>query len=429
MLERELKKIPGVLDVRASHAASCVDLTLAKDAQLTASDLAQQMTGSKYRFSSWQECPTSHSWNLQRIGGVMVLVLAIWYVLNQLGLLSVSPSVSNTGGLIGILVIGLIASLSSCTAILSGLIVALSANHAKTHSTESTHNRLRPHILFNLGRLIGFGVFGAAIGVIGSIFSLSPGLNALFVVVIALFMLGLGANLLDLVPNGAFAIRPPKILTRSIHALQDSHHPAVPFVLGALTFFLPCGFTQSVQLFALSTGNPYTAASIMIVFALGTLPVLLGLGAATSVAHDRRLKQITQVAGVLVLVIGLSQLLNGMTLLGVSSPGDVAKEKVEAAQQAVTIVDGKQIIQMELSSGFYAPDVLQVVEDVPVDWEIFAPEFMGCAETLVSRGLGISTRLKPGDNLVTFTPKDPGKYVFSCSMGMVRGTMIVVESK
>jgi sulfite exporter TauE/SafE len=357
-----------------------------------------------------------------------LIVVALWYLLNKLGLFSVSPSIDNAGGLVAIFLIGLVASVSSCTAILSGLIVAISANHAKTHTSESTHDRLRPHILFNLGRLIGFGVFGAVIGLIGSVFSLSSELNALFVVLVAVLMLGLGANLLDLLPPGFFRLHPPLWMARRILTLQESSHPAVPFVLGALTFFLPCGFTQSVQLFALSTGSPYTAASIMIVFALGTLPVLLGLGAATSFAHGRRLKQITQMAGVLVLVIGLSQLFNGMTLLGVSSPGDVTKEKVEAAQQAMTIVDGKQIIQMELGSGFYAPDVLQVVEDVPVEWEIFAPEFMGCADTLISRGLGISTRLKPGDNLVTFTPKDPGEYVFSCSMGMVRGTMIVTEN-
>ena len=34
-------------------------------------------------------------------------------------------------------------------------------------------------------------------------------------------------------------------------------------LLGALTFFLPCGFTQTVQLFALSTGRPATAAAAM----------------------------------------------------------------------------------------------------------------------------------------------------------------------
>lgn len=429
LLERELKKIPGVLEVHASHATSCVDLTLAKGTQVTPEDLKCQMAESHYRFSPWQERAERSSWNVKRTGGVLVLVFAIWYVLNQLGLLSISPSVGNTGGLFAIFVIGLIASVSSCTAVLSGFIVALSVNHAKHHTGESAHDRLRPHILFNLGRLIGFGVFGFAIGAIGSILSLSPGLNAVFVIAIALLMLGLGANLLDLVPQGAFSVRPPKVLTHAIHRLQDSHHPVVPFVLGALTFFLPCGFTQSVQLFALSTGNPSSAAAIMIVFALGTIPALFGLGAATSIAHGRSLKRITQVAGVLVLVIGLSQMLNGLTLLGVSSPGAVTQEKIAVAQDAVTLVDGKQIIQMELGGGFYAPDVFQVVEDVPVQWEIYAPEFMGCADTLVSRGLGIKTRLKPGDNIVTFTPKEPGEYVFSCSMGMVRGTMIVVENR
>ncbi|MBI4437698.1 sulfite exporter TauE/SafE family protein [Candidatus Uhrbacteria bacterium] len=427
VLERELKKLPGVLDVRASHAGSCVDLVLAKDSSFTPDDLARQMSGSKYRFSSWQDAQAHNGWNLKRTGGILLVALAIWYVLNQLGLLTVSPTVNAAGGLITFFVIGLIASVSSCTAVLSGLIVALSANHAKTHATESAHDRLRPHILFNLGRLIGFGVFGFAIGAVGSVLSLSPGLNALFVVVIALLMLGLGANLLDLVPPGAFALRPPKALAHAIHRLQDSHHPAVPFVLGALTFFLPCGFTQSVQLYALSTGSPLTAAAIMIVFALGTMPALLGLGAATSIAHGRRLKQITQVAGVLVLVIGFAQLLNGFTLLGVASPGSVTKEKLAVAQDALLLVDGKQIIQMEVGGGFYVPDVLQVVEDIPVEWEIYGPSFMGCAETLVSRGLGINARLKPGDNTVRFTPKEPGEYVFSCSMGMVRGTMIVVE--
>ncbi|MFA4845157.1 MAG: sulfite exporter TauE/SafE family protein [Patescibacteria group bacterium] len=428
VLERELKKIPGVLDVRASHGASCVDLTLVKDAHLAPGDLDLQMTGSNYRFSDWQEHSTATAWNFQRIGGVLVLVLTIWYVLNQFGLLSVSPSVNAVGGLSAIFVIGLIASFSSCTAVLSGLIVALSASHAKHHASESTHDRLRPHILFNLGRLVGFAAFGLAIGAAGSILSISPGLNALFVIAIAILMLGLGANLLDLVPKGAIAIHPPKTLSRAIHRLEDSHHPAVPFVLGAFTFFLPCGFTQSVQLYALSTGNPFSAAAIMIVFALGTLPALFGFGAATSITHGRNLKRVTQVAGVLVMVIGISQLLNGMTLFGVSSPGTVTKEKITVAESALTVVDGKQMIQMELGGGSYMPDVFQVVEDVPVVWNIYAPKFIGCADSLISRGLGIQARLLPGDNIVTFTPKEPGNYVFSCSMGMVRGTMIVVKN-
>ncbi|MEK7620040.1 MAG: sulfite exporter TauE/SafE family protein [Patescibacteria group bacterium] len=369
------------------------------------------------------------SLNYRRLLGVALIVFALWYLFDRFGVLSISPSINGSVGLVSIFFIGVVASLSSCTAILAGFILALSSTHAERHATESAHDRMRPHILFNLGRLIGFAGFGALVGYLGSLLVLSPALNALFVIVVAVLMLSIGANLLKLFPKGVFQITPPKRLTRFIHDLQDSKHPAVPFVLGALTFFLPCGFTQSVQLYALSVGDPMTAAIIMAVFALGTAPVLFGLGAATSVAHGKTLKRVTQVAGILVLVIGLSQLRNGVALLGISSPGAVTQEKLAVAEDSLILADGKQIIQMELASGFYSPDVLQVVEDIPVEWQIYAPQFMGCADTLVSRGLGISTRLKPGDNTIAFTPTTPGKYTFSCSMGMVRGTMVVTPSK
>lgn len=429
LLERELKSIPGIIGVKASHTSGCVEVTTAKDTTLTPEDLNRHMAESKYRFTAWQEGTASLGWDWQRIGGIALIVVALWYLFDRFGVLSVSPSLNGSVGFLSIFFIGVVASLSSCTAILAGFILALSSSHAKRHTTESTHDRLRPHILFNIGRLVGFTGFGALIGYLGSLLVLSPGLNALFVLVVAVLMLGIGINLLGLVPKGVVQIAPPKWLTRQIHDLQDSKHPAVPFILGALTFVLPCGFTQSVQLYALSTGDPITAATIMGIFALGTAPVLFGLGAATSVAHGKTLKRVTQIAGILVLVIGLSQVRNGAALLGVSTPGAITQDKLAVAADAVVLADGKQIIQMEVAGGFYVPDVLQVVEGIPVEWQIYAPQFMGCADTLVSRGLGISTRLKPGNNTVAFTPTEPGKYTFSCSMGMVRGTMVVTPNK
>ncbi len=367
--------------------------------------------------------------NWKRIGGVAVIVWFTWYILGSFGVLDFAPTFENSAGLLAIFGIGLVASVSSCTAVLAGLILALSASHAKRHSTEKARDRLRPHVLFNLGRFIGFGVFGAIVGFVGSLLVLTPSLNAVFILVIAVLMLGIGVNLLELVPPGRFQVSPPKFISKRILKLQDSDHPAIPFVLGALSFFLPCGFTQSVQLFALGTGSPAAAAVIMMVFALGTVPALFGLGAVTSFAKGPGLKKMTQVAGVLVLVIGLSQFQNGMTVLGITLP------ESDGAYAAVTedqflLVDGRQLIQMEVASaGYYSPDVLTVVEGVPVDWEIYGPRFMGCFDTIISRSLGIAERLTSGHNTISFTPTSVGQHTFSCSMGMSKGTIIVLPQE
>ncbi|MDG1950466.1 MAG: sulfite exporter TauE/SafE family protein, partial [bacterium] len=224
-------------------------------------------------------------------------------------------------------------------------------------------------------------------------------------------------------------LKPPKWLSHKIHDLSSSHHPAVPFILGAFTFFLPCGFTQAMQLYALSLGDPLSSGILMAVFALGTMPALLGVGALTSSATGEKLKKITIVAGLLVVTLGISNMQNAFTLLD-WHPLAFAEEGYEIDYSAVSIVDGKQLIQMEISErGAYIPNTLTVVEDVPVQWDIFGADFMGCADTLVMRQFGVNTYLKPGSNTVEFTPTKTGRFTFSCSMGMIRGTMNVIPQE
>ncbi|MBI9100699.1 MAG: glutamate formimidoyltransferase, partial [Spirochaetaceae bacterium] len=46
------------------------------------------------------------------------------------------------------------------------------------------------------------------------------------------------------------ALRMPKKTMQVFNKAKNSKHPLAPVVIGGLTFFLPCGFTQSMQLFA-----------------------------------------------------------------------------------------------------------------------------------------------------------------------------------
>ncbi|MGK7644019.1 urease accessory protein UreH domain-containing protein, partial [Salmonella enterica] len=69
-------------------------------------------------------------------------------------------------------------------------------------------------------------------------------------------MLILGINLLDTFHfTKKFQLSMPKSIGKHAHSVAKLNHTLTPLFVGILTFFLPCGFTQSMQLYTLSTGG------------------------------------------------------------------------------------------------------------------------------------------------------------------------------
>lgn len=425
VIERELRKQPDIVSVNVSHAKREIQLETEGDKTYSHHELNDILAKHDYSVEKKDKGARKQRMNWQRAGAILVLVLALYVIFDRLGILRLSPSSAQPASYVGILVVGLIASLSSCTAVVGGLVAAVSSAVSKDQAALTPKERLRPHILFNVGRIGGFFVLGALIGLLGSTFQLSPTFNGVFVVFVAIFMIVIGINLLDLFPTPVIGM--PKWLAHKVHDLAESNDPKAPVVLGALTFFLPCGFTQSMQLFALTLGNPLSSGMVMAVFALGTAPILLGIGSATAYASGATLKKVTQAAGVIVLILGISNVTNGMALLGFS-PGNAFASPELSEDIDLSIVNGRQQIEMDVTSrGSYEPSTLTVQVGTPVDWKINGADFMGCADTLILSAFGVNERLKTGANLVQFTPTKTGRYTFSCSMGMIRGTMIVTE--
>ncbi|PIR48031.1 hypothetical protein COV06_01375 [Candidatus Uhrbacteria bacterium CG10_big_fil_rev_8_21_14_0_10_50_16] len=424
VIERELIQQAEILTVDVSHNKQTLTIETEGDKEFSHGELNTLLQKHDYTVGGKQKGGLQKpkiKW--QRVGAGVVLAIALYLVLNATGLLRISPSSAQPSSLLGILVIGLIASVSSCTAVVGGLVAAVSSAVAKTQERLTTFERMRPHILFNIGRIGGFFVLGALIGLVGSALQLNITLNAVFLIVVAVMMMVIGINLMEIFPTPVVGM--PKWLSHKIHDLAESKDAKAPLVLGAATFFLPCGFTQSMQLLALSLQDPLMSGVVMALFALGTAPVLLGIGSLTAYAKGTTLKRAVQVAGLVVLVLGMSNITNGMTLLGINTDQYLSVGPVEAGQAAVQN-GARQEVTMEVTSrGSYEPNILTVKKGVPVDWKITGADFLGCADTLVLPAFNVNTRIKTGQNLVQFTPTKTGSFTFSCSMGMIRGTMIV----
>jgi uncharacterized protein len=240
--------------------------------------------------------------------------LLLFYFLQKLGIVNlVSGGDINYGT---VFVIGIVASLSTCMAVVGGLVLSMSATFAKEG------DRVRPQALFHMGRIVSFFVLGGAIGVLGSAFSLSTTATIVLSVIIGLVMLIMGINLLDVFP-WAKRLQPgmPKFLSRHAIGVTKLNHTLTPLLVGIATFFLPCGFTQSMQVYTLSTGSFMKGGLTMLAFALGTLPVLALVSFSSySIGESKRSGIFFKTAGLVVIMFALYNLLNALVIMGFIPP-------------------------------------------------------------------------------------------------------------
>ncbi|MEY4731115.1 MAG: hypothetical protein RL681_61 [Candidatus Parcubacteria bacterium] len=428
VIERKFKDVKGVERAEVDHVSGDATVWYSEEPRIVELNAAVHEYG--YRVSraeeNKEEPPRRNGpMDYAEIGAIFLLVAAWYLMLKQMNLLPSLEITENMGyGLV--FLIGLIASVSTCMAVTGGLLVAVSARYSVRFPQRSGWQKLRPQLAFNAGRVIGYSVFGGLVGALGSVVGLSAQANGVLTIGVSIVMIILGFQLLNLFPGTSrFMPRMPKALAHHIHNLSDSDRPATPFVLGALTFFLPCGFTQALQLYVLATGSWITGALTMFVFALGTLPALLSLSALTSFTKGAFRHYVLRVAGTVVVLLGVMNMQSGIVLAG-GKPIDLAAfftggaKNNTAQEELVPLVDGKQVVQMRAAGYTYTPNRFRVRAGVPVEWRIDGETATGCGRVITMPALGITQMLKSrGETVIQFRPERPGELAFNCSMGMM----------
>ncbi|MFZ2150175.1 MAG: sulfite exporter TauE/SafE family protein [Minisyncoccia bacterium] len=241
---------------------------------------------------------------------VGLFFLALFFLLQKSGILNLGLGGEITP--ITSFIVGLIASVSSCLAVVGGLVLSLSAKISEDNESDT-----KTFILFHAGRLVSFAVLGGILGSVGNAIGINLTFTAILGIIAALIMLALGLNLMGVLAKNKITL--PSGIFNFFRKIE--HKTFTPLIVGFGTFFLPCGFTQSMQFVALSSGSFMSGLLIMFLFALGTLPVLLLLSfGAASFAHSRYAPLFFKSAGVVVVGLGIFSLLAGLAGLGLISP-------------------------------------------------------------------------------------------------------------
>jgi len=436
-VEKGFKQLPGVARVDVDAAKGTA--TIVSDGRPPSLEALQDAVKEEgYAVRGMSEPVFSERPSLAGTAALFAVVLAAAWAFSKTGLLDRAYDIGGGTTFAGAVLIGLVAGSSSCVAVAGGLLLSSAKKFHERYGGRSVAGRMRPVMLFVGGRLASYALLGGAIGFAGKAIAPPPLATGALIILAAVYMVLMGLDMLGLAPRSLLRLMPkmPKSLGRRILGADGKEHPVMPAILGGATFFLPCGFTQSLQLYALTSGSFAAGAMVLGGFALGTAPMLLGIGWASSSLKGRAGMMFFRFSGALVVVLGLWNVQNGFTVAGhpLALPKfqvPAAAADAERAEDPHVANEGDvQVITMSLlgQEPFYAPsDRFTVKAGRPVRLVINGVG-MGCRSMFQIPKFNVQLALNKQVNVVEFTPTSTGEAVFSCSMGMYRGSFNVVKS-
>lgn len=478
-IEKKLTSTKGVIRVKVSYNKASAEIEF--DEKKTSPEaLTRVIQGLGYGVDQKK----AGGPDLDKTMVTLAVIIWLYAFLQHTGILNLlAPSqLADTKMGYGMLfVIGLITSVH-CIAMCGGINLSQCLPQKSQEAAQDTGKlaAFRPALAYNMGRVVSYTAVGFVLGLVGFLIGggsevgLSTFLQGILKILAGVFMVVMGINMLGLFPwLRKFTIRMPKFLAKKVG--ERKAHATRPFIVGILNGFMPCGPLQSMWIVALASGNPFSGALSMFLFSLGTVPLMLGLGSIVAALGKKFTDKVMSIGAVLVVVLGLAMISQGGSLNGMLPSGLLmtliiafsiagillsipARKKVvkwilrivailvvigscalwhchsmmtrdtsTGEANSAQVSDGVQVVNSTLTSGSYPNITVQA--GIPVKWVIYAPEgsINGCNNRMLIRDLGIEYTFHTGENVIEFTPTQPGTISYSCWMGMIQAYIFVTD--
>ena len=466
-IQRALSSVQGVSEATASFKSSSV--TVVYDSLLTnEAEVHQAIRNAGYEVAAALPSGKKKPGTLSplQLAGVGVLLVAVYLLVDRTVGFNFIPQVNASMGYGMLFVVGLLTSLH-CIAMCGGINLSQCLVQKPDGSAQAGW---KPSLLYNGGRVLSYTIVGGVVGALGSVVSFSGHARGIVVILAGLFMAMMGINMMGLVPAlRRFQIHMPAGIRNTLMGKSGERGP---FVVGLLNGLMPCGPLQAMQLYALGTGSAIAGALSMLVFSVGTVPLMFGFGAISTLLSKKFTRSILRFSAVLVVVLGIIMMQRGFSLGGIqvfglssfsqpssaqtslakpsSAIASVSAGSAASSDGTVVINDnavtgtgaastdasaagepkttgGVQIVKGEVQSSAYP--AITVKKGIPVQFNLHvdAGNLNGCNGTVIIPEFNIQKDLQPGDNVIEFTPQKSGQIGYTCWMGMISSTITVTD--
>lgn len=411
-VERAALKIDGVTAAKASYSGQIAEIEY-DDEVCILSDINKAINDAGYG--------TNKNSDYKFYGMVVIAAAILILGFNTAGF-DMESQLKNASYAV-LFIAGLLTSIH-CVGMCGGIMLSQTVNNESNNKLQA----MMPALYYNAGRVISYTVLGGIIGAVGSVFSLSFKSKAAVQIIAALFMIVMGLNMFGFSLFRKLQIKLPHSFCKFKNKSNS------PFIVGLLNGFMPCGPLQTMQIFALGTGSPVKGALSMMMFSLGTVPLMLTFGAVSGLLSKGYTKRLLKLSGVMIIILGVIMGNRGLSILGYNlnpavlamdrSAADIDKENPNVAK--AVIQDGVQIINMTVNNRGFTPNAFYVQKDMPVKWIINGELINTCNNAIIIPSIGKELKINKGENILEFTPNDSDMR-FSCWMGMINGIIKVVD--
>lgn len=246
---------------------------------------------------------------------IAILVVIILFMLSKIfNLYSLIPNTS-TLSYSSAFLIWIVASLSTCLAITGWIIIWFSRY---VDSTKSTLGHLKIQLWFQFWRILWFFILGWILGHLWKIFTINFSITWIITFIVWGLLLYMWLNILWIMPSlTKFWVHMPKSF---IWKIERIWYPKLAPLSWALTFFLPCWFTQTMQLLAVSSWSFLIWWLVMMFFALWTFPILFSVWLWTSYFKDKKFWILNKIIWIIVVLFWILTLTNSYNLISVKTP-------------------------------------------------------------------------------------------------------------
>ena len=193
-----------------------------------------------------------------------------------------------------------VASMSTCLVVIWSIVLWFTQylDYSKTFKQE-----LKVQLLFQLWRILWFFLLWWFLWLLGKMMTFTGLGKMIFTTIISISIIFMWLHMMNLLPN---------IFNFSVKKIKISKWKNIllVFLIWFLTFFLPCWFTQTMQLLATQSGSFLDSAIMMWLFSLGTLPVLLIIWLWWKYIKTHKLSIIKKLIWIIIIVFSIQSVLN-----------------------------------------------------------------------------------------------------------------------